>query len=116
MRQDCEGRNFDRTKYFNFDWIKNTIHSLLLEFESGTLQQDHLEAWYNIHVWSFIDKFFNELEGINVSIGELCSLASSKRKNKKRVIQRLVETTRKALGRRGELILKKGVMNMVLLR
>ncbi|CAG8749377.1 12052_t:CDS:1, partial [Racocetra fulgida] len=52
----------------------------------------HLEAWYNIHVWSFIDKSFNELEGIDVSRGELYSLASSKCKNMKRVIQGLAET------------------------
>ncbi|CAI2191858.1 18201_t:CDS:2 [Funneliformis geosporum] len=79
------------------------------EYESDTLQRKHLEQWYNIHVWSLIDKSFNELEEVVVSRGESCSLASSKRKNSKRIIQGLVATTRKALGRRGDLILRKGI-------
>ncbi|CAG8626910.1 12729_t:CDS:2, partial [Funneliformis mosseae] len=108
-RQNWEGRNFIRTKHFDFDWIKNSVHNLLLEYESGTLQRKHLEQWYNIHVWSLIDKSFNELEEVDVSRGESCSLASSKRKNSKRVIQGLVATTRKALGRKGDLILRKGI-------
>ncbi|CAG8652257.1 1218_t:CDS:2 [Gigaspora margarita] len=84
-------------------------YSLLLEYESGTLKQNHLEAWYNIHIWPLIDRSFNELKGVNVARGESCSLASAKRKNKYRVIQGLVATTRKALGRRGDLILRKGI-------
>ncbi|CAG8712180.1 7780_t:CDS:2, partial [Funneliformis caledonium] len=78
-RQNWEGRNFIRTKHFDFDWIKNSVYNLLLEYESGTLQQKHLD------------------------------LASSKRKNSKRVIQGLVVITRKALGRKGDLILRKGI-------
>ena len=108
-RQDWEGRNFDRNKDFDFDWVKHSVHSLLLEFESGTLKQNHLETWYNIHIWSLIDKSFNELKGMDVARGESCSLASAKRKNKNRVIQGLVVTTRKALGRKGDLILRKGI-------
>ncbi|CAJ0833909.1 12859_t:CDS:2, partial [Entrophospora sp. SA101] len=108
-QQDWEGENFDKTKHFNFDWIKNSVHNLLLEYEFDTLQKKHLEAWYNIHVWSLIDKSFNELKGMDVSRGESCSIASSKRKNKKRIVKGLLETTRKALGRRGDLILRKGV-------
>ncbi|PKC58022.1 hypothetical protein RhiirA1_471610 [Rhizophagus irregularis] len=108
-RQNWEGKNFDKTKHFDFDWIKHSVHSLLLEFESGTLKQNHLETWYNIHIWSLIDKSFNELIGVDVARGESCSLASAKRKNKHRVIQGLVSTTRKALGRRGDLILRKGM-------
>ncbi|CAB4435684.1 unnamed protein product [Rhizophagus irregularis] len=94
-RQNWEGKNFDKTKHFDFDWIKHSVHSLLLEFESGTLKQNHLETWYNIHIWSLIDKSFNELIGVDVARGESCSLASAKRKNKHRVIQGLVSTTRK---------------------
>ena len=108
-RQNWEDKNFIRTKHFDFDWIKNSVHNLLLEYESGTLQRKHLEQWYNIHVWSLIDKSFNELEEVVVSKGESCSLASSKRKNNKRIIQGLVATTRKALERRGDLILRKGI-------
>jgi hypothetical protein len=108
-RQNWEGKNFDRAKHFDFDWIKHSVHSLLLEFEANTLDQNHLEAWYNIHIWSLIDKSFNELKGMDVARGESCSLASAKRKNEYRVIQGLVATTRKALGRRGDLILRKGI-------
>ena len=74
-RQNWEGRNFIRTKHFDFDWIKNSVHNLLLEYESGTLQRKHLEQWYNIHVWSLIDKSFNELEEVDVSRGESCNVA-----------------------------------------
>ncbi|CAG8591666.1 6887_t:CDS:2 [Ambispora gerdemannii] len=108
VRQDWEGENFDRINHFDFDWVKNTIYNLLLEFESDTLQQKHLEAWHNVHIWSFIDKCFNELKGVDIARGESCSLASSKRKNNKRVIQGVIKTTRKAIGRRGDLILRKG--------
>ncbi|RGB23968.1 hypothetical protein C1646_517372 [Rhizophagus diaphanus] len=107
-RQVWEGRNFDETKHFDFDWVKNIVHSLLPEYEFGTLQRKHLETWYNIHVWSLIDKSFSDLEGMDATRGESCSLASSKRKNKRRIVQGIVKTTRKALGRRGDLILRKG--------
>jgi hypothetical protein len=79
-RQDWEGRNFDKTKHFDFDWIKNIVHSLLPEYEFGTLQRKHLETWYNVHVWSLIDKSFSDLEGMDATRGESCSLTSSKRK------------------------------------
>ncbi|CAG8596403.1 1176_t:CDS:2 [Diversispora eburnea] len=107
-RQDWEGKNFNKTRHFNFDWVKNSVYNLVLEFESDMLQQSHLEAWYNIHVWTFIDKSFNELEGVDIVRGESCSLASSKRKNNRRIIQGIVKTTRKSIGRRGDLIVRKG--------
>ncbi|CAG8502910.1 14391_t:CDS:2 [Cetraspora pellucida] len=108
VRQDWEGENFDKIKHFNFDWVKNSIYNLILEYESDTLQQKHLEAWHNIHIWSFIDKCFNELEGVDIARGESCSLASSKRKNNRRIVQGIVKTTRKSIGRRGDLIIRKG--------
>ncbi|CAG8628090.1 10850_t:CDS:2, partial [Diversispora eburnea] len=107
-RQDWEGKNFNKTRHFNFDWVKNSVYNLVLEFESNMLQQSHLEAWYNIHVWAFIDKSFNELEGVDIVRGESCSIASSKRKNNRRIIQGIVKTTRKSIGRRGDLIVRKG--------
>ncbi|CAJ0866298.1 7646_t:CDS:10 [Entrophospora sp. SA101] len=101
VRQDWEGGNFDRIKHFDFDWVKN-------KFESDTLQQKHLEAWHNVHIWSFIDRCFNELRGVDIARGESFSIASSKRKNSKRVIQGVVKTTRKAIRRKGDLTLRKG--------
>ncbi|RHZ73769.1 hypothetical protein Glove_229g119 [Diversispora epigaea] len=108
IRQEWEGKNFERIKHFNFDWVKNSIYNLLLEYESDILQQKHLEAWHNIHIWSLIDKCFNELEGVDIARGESCSIASSKRKNNRRIVQGIVKTTRKSIGRRGDLIVRKG--------
>jgi hypothetical protein len=42
-RQDWEDRNFVKAKRFDFDWVKNSVYNLLLEFEFDTLQKKHLE-------------------------------------------------------------------------
>ncbi|CAG8585168.1 11654_t:CDS:2 [Funneliformis caledonium] len=68
---------------------QKNVHNLLLEYES--------------------DESFNELDEVDVSRGESYSLAFSKHKNNKRIIQGLVITTRKAFGRRGDLILRKEI-------
>ena len=47
--------NYNKDKSFDLDWIKRTIYTLARLYEDGSLNKDHLEQWYNIHVWSFID-------------------------------------------------------------
>ncbi|RIB14448.1 hypothetical protein C2G38_2195166 [Gigaspora rosea] len=54
-------------------------------------------------------KSFNKLEGLDICKGESCSIASSRHKNKNRIIQGLIEIARKALMRKCDLVLKKGV-------
>ncbi|RUO95943.1 hypothetical protein BC936DRAFT_142929 [Jimgerdemannia flammicorona] len=58
-------RNFFRAKDFDRDWIRNTIYNLLQEYEADTLSSDHLELWFLIHIWGFIDKIFSNIEGEN---------------------------------------------------
>ncbi|RIB03522.1 hypothetical protein C2G38_2224821 [Gigaspora rosea] len=58
-------KDFDKIKHFNYDWIKNS---------------------------SLVDRSFNELEELDICKSELCCIALSKRKNKNRIIQELIET------------------------
>jgi hypothetical protein len=58
--------NYNRDKSFDLDWIKRTIYTLARLYEDGSLNKDHLEQWYNIHVWSFIDRLFENIEGLGI--------------------------------------------------
>ncbi|CAI2197564.1 17209_t:CDS:10, partial [Funneliformis geosporum] len=90
---------FDRSKNFDYDWIRNTIYNLVLEYEANHLTKDHLET--------FIDKAFLEIDGMEITRGESCSYASSNRKNSQRVVASTSPIKRKAMGRRGDLIIRK---------
>ncbi|CAB4407224.1 unnamed protein product [Rhizophagus irregularis] len=107
FRQEAMDQNFDRQKDFDRDWIRNTVYNLLREYEANSLKKDHLELWLLLHVWSFIDKAFENLGDVEAARGESCSLASSERKNKKRTVSALIKVKRKILGRRGDLIIRK---------
>ncbi|CAG8783932.1 18743_t:CDS:2, partial [Gigaspora margarita] len=67
FRSDLRDQPFDRSKNFDYDWIRNTIYNL----------------------------------------GESCSYASSNRKNSQRVVASTDSMKRKAMGRRGDLIIRK---------
>jgi len=54
----------------------------------------------------FIDRAFENIEGVEVIRGESCSLASSSRKNRNRNVASMSSTPRKAMGRRGDLIIR----------
>lgn len=41
----------DREKHFDLDWIKHYVYTLVREYENNSLMKDHLESWYNIHIW-----------------------------------------------------------------
>ncbi|GET03382.1 C2H2-type zinc finger transcription factor [Rhizophagus clarus] len=107
FRQEDMDQNFDRQKDFDRDWIRNTVYNLLREYEANSLKKDHLEMWLLLHVWSFIDKAFENLKDVEAVRGESCSLASSERKNKKRTVSALIKVKRKILGRKGDLIIRK---------
>ncbi|KAI8080312.1 hypothetical protein BDF21DRAFT_418801, partial [Thamnidium elegans] len=57
---------YDMNKHHDFDWLKLVIHALLREYESGSLNVSKKELWYNIHIWSFIDRIFDDLPSLEV--------------------------------------------------
>ncbi|KAI8069862.1 uncharacterized protein B0P05DRAFT_639400 [Gilbertella persicaria] len=57
---------YDREKHFDLDWIKHSVYTLVREYENGSLKKDHLENWYNIHIWCMIDHIFGNLEGLEI--------------------------------------------------
>ncbi|PKY32218.1 hypothetical protein RhiirB3_106121 [Rhizophagus irregularis] len=99
-------QDFNRSRDFDRDWIRNTVYNLLLEYESNALMSDYLELWILVHVWNFTDKVFNDIEKVKVVRGESCSLSSSTRKNYKRTIP-AVDKKKKILERRGDMIICK---------
>ncbi|KAG9297966.1 hypothetical protein G9A89_018794 [Geosiphon pyriformis] len=40
---------FLREVHHDFDWLHQAIHSLVREYESGALNDDHHEQWFNVH-------------------------------------------------------------------
>ncbi|CAG8597602.1 9468_t:CDS:10 [Ambispora gerdemannii] len=76
---------YNRQRDFDRDWIRNTVDNFIREYEADSLKKgDHLEGWLLSHVWLFIDKAFENIEGVEVIRGESCSIASSSRKNRDR--------------------------------
>jgi len=69
FRQEVMDQNFDRQKDFDRDWIRNTVYNLLREYEADSLAKDHLELWLLVHVWSFIDRSYENLEGVEAVRG-----------------------------------------------
>ncbi|PKK58077.1 hypothetical protein RhiirC2_347831 [Rhizophagus irregularis] len=97
--------SYNRQNDFDRDWIRNTVDNLIREYEVGSLKRDHLEGWLLSHIWLFIDRVFENIEGVEVIRGESCSLASSARKNRNRNVASVSSMPRKAMGRRGDLII-----------
>lgn len=56
----------DREKHFDLDWIKHSVYTLVREYENNSLMKDHLESWYNIHIWCMIDHISGDLEGLEI--------------------------------------------------
>ncbi|CAG8683274.1 1470_t:CDS:2, partial [Scutellospora calospora] len=69
-------------------------------------KKDHLEGWLLSHVWLFIDKAFENIEGVEAIRGESCSIASSSRKNRDRNVPSVSSMPRKIMSRRGYLIIR----------
>ncbi|CAG8744498.1 20369_t:CDS:2, partial [Dentiscutata erythropus] len=107
FRSDLHDQPFDRSKNFDYDWIRNTIYNLVLEYEANHLEKDHLETWIILHMWSFIDKAFLDIEGIEIVRGESCSYVLSNRKNSQWVVVSTDSMKRKAMGWHGDLIIRK---------
>lgn len=54
---------------------------MLQEFESKNLERNHKEAWYQGHIWSMIETFFNRINNLDAVVGGSASMGSKKRKN-----------------------------------
>ncbi|CAG8618502.1 728_t:CDS:10 [Paraglomus brasilianum] len=66
---------YNRERDFDRDWIRNTVDNLLRLYEAKSLDKDHSEAWLNLHVWSLVDRAFQNVDGIEVErIGIVLSL------------------------------------------
>lgn len=50
----------------DYDWVRFTVYALLREYESGSLKEEHSEAWYMAHAWHFVDTVFNGEDEITV--------------------------------------------------
>ncbi|KAI8575045.1 hypothetical protein K450DRAFT_275975 [Umbelopsis ramanniana AG] len=98
---------FNRKEHFYQDWIRRTIDMMIAEFEAGSLNSQHSESWYMARIWTMIDRVFADVEDLETVRGESSSIATSTRKNQDRVIASMVKMKRKAMGRRGDLILRK---------
>ncbi|KAG1373919.1 hypothetical protein G6F61_009767 [Rhizopus arrhizus] len=99
--------NYQRDQHFDLDWIKHSVYTLLRQYESGSLKKDHLENWYNVHIWSIIDSAFDDLEELEIIRGEGSSLASSIRKSRKRTIQDVNSKVRKPMGHRFDFLIRE---------
>lgn len=40
--------SYNKDKHFDLDWIEQSIHKLLREYELESFAKDHSEHWYNI--------------------------------------------------------------------
>ncbi|KAJ2956142.1 hypothetical protein NQZ79_g7965 [Umbelopsis isabellina] len=78
------------------------------EYEAGHLEAPHSEQWYQMRIWSMIDKLFDNVPGLETVRGEAASRSTSLRKNEDRVIASVSPMSRKVMGRRGDLLLLKG--------
>ncbi|CAO3623239.1 unnamed protein product [Mucor fragilis] len=101
--------NFDRKESHDLDWIRHSYYILTREIECGGLDGiDRSETWLLAHVWTSVDRVFDDVE-LDVVRGESASLASSLRKNKGRTPQGEEKLERKKMGRRLDMILRKNL-------
>ncbi|KAI7857762.1 hypothetical protein BDC45DRAFT_532593 [Circinella umbellata] len=98
---------YNREKHFDLDWIKHSVYTLVREYENSSLMKDHLENWYNIHIWCMIDHIFGDVEGLEIIRGEGVSVASSIRKSLKRTIEDVNNHARKPMGHRFDFLIRE---------
>ncbi|KAI8336859.1 hypothetical protein EDC96DRAFT_450383 [Choanephora cucurbitarum] len=97
---------FDRKASHDLDWIRHSYYTLARELERGNLDSaDNSETWLLAHIWTIVDRVFDDLE-VDVVRGESASLASSIRKNKNRIPKGREKLERKKMGRRLDMILR----------
>ncbi|KAI9279526.1 hypothetical protein BC943DRAFT_355189 [Umbelopsis sp. AD052] len=106
-RQRDFDMDFDRNMSFDKDWVRNVVHSILMELEAGQLSQNHLEPWLISHVWSTLDRCFGDLDSVNVVRGESTSSASGLRKNESRIAASTSPLKRLVMGHRADFLIRK---------
>nr|CAG8578587.1 11175_t:CDS:10 [Entrophospora candida] len=79
----------------------------LREYENENFTKNHLEAWYTIHLWNFIDKVFEDLNEVEIVRGEPCSIASAERKNMYRTVPAVKSLKCKSMGNCGDMLIRK---------
>ncbi|KAG9297727.1 hypothetical protein G9A89_011242 [Geosiphon pyriformis] len=99
--------NFLREIYHDFDWLQLAMHSLVREYEIGSLKEDHHEQWYNLHLWGpIVDQCFADVMNMEAVRGESCSVASGLRKNANRTVPGKHILKKLKIGRKGDLVLR----------
>ncbi|CAG8812098.1 18511_t:CDS:10, partial [Gigaspora margarita] len=93
--------NFNPKKHHDYDWIRYVMHTIVQEYEVGSLRKNHLEQWYNMHLWcAIVDRCFADVDDLNLIHGESCSVASGIRKNVNRTIPGVDKMERQKVGRK----------------
>ncbi|GAB5594013.1 hypothetical protein Unana1_08913 [Umbelopsis nana] len=98
---------YDKKKSFDKDWVRNVVHSIMMEIECFQLSQDHLESWYISHIWSVFDRCFGDLDEVHVIRGESASIASGVRKNENRLAASTTSMKRQIMGHRADFLIRK---------
>ncbi|KAI7895133.1 uncharacterized protein EV154DRAFT_559555 [Mucor mucedo] len=62
--------------------------------DTGIKALSHREAWYQSHIWSMIESYFDKLKEVEAAIGESASLGSKRRMNKNRYISSITSAPR----------------------
>ena len=96
-----------KNKSFDKDWVRNVVHSILMEIECSQLSQEHLEVWYISRIWSVFDRCFGDLDAVHVIRGESASIASGLRKNENRVAASTTAVKRQLMGHRVDFLIRK---------
>ncbi|CAO3694122.1 unnamed protein product [Rhizopus stolonifer] len=95
--------NYDLSKNGDYDWVRNTVYGLVREYEADNFSHDHLEGWYNVHIWCLFDTVFDILKNVEQSI--------SGKENYKRKFGALVPMKRKKIGHRCDSIIQRLTTN-----
>ncbi|RUS27504.1 hypothetical protein BC938DRAFT_483149 [Jimgerdemannia flammicorona] len=98
---------YDHEKHYDAEWVDLAMRRMLPLFKSPDqlLRKSHLEGWYDSNIWSFIvDYALQDLKGMETVPKESSSLATTMRKNRKRVRTGTKDHSR--IGRRLDAIVK----------
>ncbi|KAH8547507.1 hypothetical protein BGW37DRAFT_547962, partial [Umbelopsis sp. PMI_123] len=98
---------YDKKESFDKDCVRNVIHSILIEIGCCQLSQEHLESWYISHIWSVLDRFFGDLDQVDIIRGQTTSIASSVRKNENRLVVSTTSIRRRMIGHRADPLIRK---------
>ncbi|KAG2177125.1 hypothetical protein INT43_007781 [Umbelopsis isabellina] len=97
---------YNRETDYDSNWIFGTMYLMINEYDFGHLKTPHNEQWYQLHIWSMIDRLFAKVSGF----GEYgCAEAGSKYEGP-RGSKKMIES-----GLKAPKILKDMINNLVAL-